>query len=175
MKIIDVERRRILSLGTAASLFALLSPPGVMAQSASDVTSSNKQKVEAALSAWSNGTGSVLGVLSEDIKWTVTGNSLISGTTVGKNELNEKINGPFGARFAHSTDKFRPVAIKGVYADGDMVIAYFEGRGIANDGKPYINNYAWFLKMKDGLVVEGTAFFDSIAFNDLWRRVPGGD
>jgi hypothetical protein len=131
--------------------------------------------VAAALAAWSKGTGSVLAVLSEDIKWTVVGNSLISGTTVGKDQLNRKINGPFGARFAHSADKFRPVAIKGIYGEGDMVIACFQGRGLANDGKPYTNDYAWFLRMKDGLAVEGTAFFDSIAFNDLWTRVPAGD
>jgi len=171
MNMIDKGRRNVLSVGAAATLFALFCAPQAIAQSSPDVTASNKQKVEAALTAWSNGTGSVLEVLADDIRWTVIGNSLISGTTVGKDELNEKINGPFGARFAQSTDKFHPVAIRGIYGDGDTVIAYFEGRGIANDGKPYENNYAWFLKMKDGVAVEGTAFFDSIAFNNLWTRV----
>ena len=33
------------------------------------------------------------------------------------------------------------------------------------------NSYAWFLVMRDGRVVEGTAFFDTSAFNDLWSRV----
>ncbi|WP_213769059.1 nuclear transport factor 2 family protein [Caballeronia sp. dw_19] len=171
MKMIEKGRRIALSLGVAAILFTLFSVPQAMAQSGSDVTASNKQKVEAALTAWSNG-GNVLSVLSDDIKWTIFGNSLIAGTTVGKNELNAKINVPFGARFAHSTEKFRPIEVKGIYGEGDMVIAQFAGRGIANDGKPYVNNYAWFLKMKDGLVIEGTAFFDSVAFNDLWTRVP---
>jgi len=174
MNELDTNRRSVLSAGAAATLFALFCAPKATAQSDSDTVALNKRNVEAALTAWSNGTGSVLTVLSEDIKWNVVGNSLISGTTVGKNELNEKINRPFGARFAKSTDKFRPVSIKGIYGDGDMVIACFQGRGVANDGKPYVNNYAWFLKMKDGLVVEGTAFFDSIAFNDLWTRVHVG-
>lgn len=174
MNMIVKGRRTTLSIGAAAALFALFSTPSAMAYSGSDATASNKQKVEAALTAWSNG-GSVLGVLSEGIKWTVLGDSLIAGTTVGMNELNAKINVPFGARFAHSTEKFRPVEIKGIYGDGDMVIAQFVGRGIANDGTPYINNYAWFLKMKDGLVIEGTAFFDAVRFNDLWTRVPVGN
>jgi uncharacterized protein len=26
--------------------------------------------------------------------------------------------------------------------------------------------------MRDGQVVDGTAFYDSISFNDLWTRVP---
>jgi hypothetical protein len=30
------------------------------------------------------------------------------------------------------------------------------------------------LQMRDGRVVGGTAFYDSIAFNDLWTRVPVG-
>lgn len=175
MNMIDTGRRSAMSVGLGTALFALVSVPQAMAQSGSDATASNKQKVEAALIAWSSRKGSLLSVLSDDIKWTVLGNSLIAGTTVGKNELNEKINSPFRARFAASTDKFRPVAIEGIYGDGDMVVAYFQGQGIANDGKPYVNSYAWFLKMRDGLAVEGTAFFDSVAFNDLWTRVPVGN
>jgi ketosteroid isomerase-like protein len=27
------------------------------------------------------------------------------------------------------------------------------------------------MRMRDGKVVDGTAFFDSISFNDLWTRV----
>jgi ketosteroid isomerase-like protein len=30
---------------------------------------------------------------------------------------------------------------------------------------------AWFMKMHDGKVIDGTAFYDSISFNDLWNRV----
>ncbi|GBR09732.1 nuclear transport factor 2-like protein [Gluconobacter frateurii] len=52
-----------------------------------------------------------------------------------------------------------------------MVIVHFDGHGIANDGKPYDNSYAWFLTMRGGRVIAGTAFFDRIAFNDLWTRV----
>ncbi len=47
----------------------------------------------------------------------------------------------------------------------------WDGRGIALDGEPYQNSYAWFMKMRDGKVIDGTAFYDSISFNDLWTRV----
>lgn len=43
--------------------------------------------------------------------------------------------------------------------------------GTANDGKPYENSYAWFMKMRDGKVVDGTAFYDSISFDEFWSRV----
>jgi uncharacterized protein len=28
------------------------------------------------------------------------------------------------------------------------------------------------MRMRDDQVIDGTAFYDSIAFNDLWTRVP---
>jgi ketosteroid isomerase-like protein len=51
------------------------------------------------------------------------------------------------------------------------VIVVWDGRGIANDGQPYENSYAWIMKLAEGLVVDGTAFYDSISFNGLWERV----
>jgi hypothetical protein len=51
------------------------------------------------------------------------------------------------------------------------VIVLWDGRGVANDGQPYENSYAWFMRMHDGRVVDGTAFYDSISFNDLRNRV----
>jgi uncharacterized protein len=47
----------------------------------------------------------------------------------------------------------------------------WDGRGIAIDGQPYQNSYAWIMKLADGKVIDGTAFFDSISFNDLRARV----
>ena len=46
-----------------------------------------------------------------------------------------------------------------------------DGSARGSDGRPYENTYAWFMRMRDGLVVDGTAFYDSISFNDLWTRV----
>jgi len=54
------------------------------------------------------------------------------------------------------------------------VIVLWDGRGSANDGVPYENSYAWFLTLRDGLVVDAVAFFDSIAFDELWSRVEPG-
>jgi ketosteroid isomerase-like protein len=62
-------------------------------------------------------------------------------------------------------------AIRNIYVDGDTVIVFFDANGTARDGKPYANTYAWFLDVRDGKVVKAHAFFDSVAFNDLWRRV----
>jgi uncharacterized protein len=66
---------------------------------------------------------------------------------------------------------FRPSAIRSVHADGDTVIVCWDGRGTANDGQAYENSYAWFMKLRDGEIIDGTAFYESISFNDLWTRV----
>jgi len=63
-------------------------------------------------------------------------------------------------------------AIRNIYADGNTVVVFFDASGTARDGKPYANTYAWFLELNDGKITEASAFFDSIAFNDLWNRVP---
>jgi uncharacterized membrane protein YozB (DUF420 family) len=68
-----------------------------------------------------------------------------------------------------------PVAMRGVYADGDTVVVLWDGEGTRRDGKPYKNTYAWFMRFDEGLVVEATAFFDSIAFNELWSEVSPTD
>jgi len=137
------------------------------------MTAKNKATVEAILTDWMGGDGGALQrLLDDDIVWTITGNSLASGTTHGRAELNAKVLTPFGARFNHSHDRFRPRKIYGVYAEGDTVIAHLDAAGTANDGKPYENSYVWILTMRDGKAIRATAFFDSIAFDELWRRVP---
>jgi hypothetical protein len=44
-------------------------------------------------------------------------------------------------------------------------------RGIATDGQPYENTYAFFMQMRDGKVIDVTALTDSISLNDLLERV----
>jgi hypothetical protein len=61
--------------------------------------------------------------------------------------------------------------IRDIYAEGDTVIVFFDASGMARDGRPYANTYAWLLDLKNGKVVKASAFFDSIVFNDFWQRV----
>src|ERR671924_207952 len=102
--------------------------------------------------------------------WTPTeGRSVVAGDDANRQEFIDRVLAPFGARFAEG-ERFRPVRIHALCADGDTVIARWDGHGVANDGIPYDNSYAWFMTLRDGLVVDGTAYFDSIAFDELWRR-----
>jgi uncharacterized protein len=132
----------------------------------------NRERTEKAFRDWQEGIGYITDLLADDLRWTIVGRSRSSGTYEGKEAFVDEVLGPFGARFSQP---FRPVAVRGVYADGDTVVVLWDGEGTRLDGKPYENTYAWFMRFKDGLVVEATAFFDSIAFNELWTEVAPAD
>jgi uncharacterized protein len=57
---------------------------------------------------------------------------------------------PFARRFSHGHPS-RPVTIRGRHAE---------------------NTYAWIMTLEDRLIVNGTASYGSIAFNELWRITP---
>jgi ketosteroid isomerase-like protein len=133
-------------------------------------TEANRQTIRRAFEAWQHGTGAITDVFALEMVWRIEGHSLASGEYDNKQQFIDEVLTPFGARFTAS-DPFRPSAIRSVHADGDTVIVLWDGRGIANDGQPYENSYAWFMRMLDGKVIDGTAFYDSISFNDLWTRV----
>jgi uncharacterized protein len=133
-------------------------------------TESNRQTIRAAFEAWRDGSGGLLDLFAPEMVWRIEGYSVVAKGYGDKQQFIGEVLGPFGARFQFG-EPFRPVRIRAIHADADTVIVLWDGRGIANDGQPYENSYAWFMRMRDGNVVEGTAFFDSIALNDLWSRV----
>lgn len=162
--------RRIFSaaLGVAATILAL---SGLEAraspQTLTETERRNKAAVEAGFEAWAAGTGSPYDLLAEDARWTIEGYSLASKTYPSREAFLREVIRPFNARMKQP---LKP-AIRNVYADGDTVIVFFDARGIARDGEPYANTYAWFLDMRDNRIVRASAFFDSIAFNEFWTRV----
>jgi uncharacterized protein len=137
-------------------------------------TETNREIIRQAFEAWRQGTSPITDVFAPGMVWRIEGHSAAAREYRGTQQFVDEVLAPFGARFAGG-EPFRPVIIRGVYADGDTVVVIWDGRGIANDGRPYENSYAWIMKLDNGKVVDGTAFFDSISFNDLWSRVqPGG-
>ncbi len=137
---------------------------------ASNHTEANRQTIQRAFDTWLERTGGITDVFAPEMVWRIEGHSLASKEYESKQQFIDEVLTPFGARFATS-DPFRPVTIRSVYADCDSVIVLWDGRGVANDGQPYENSYVWIMKMRDGSVIDGTAFYDSISFNELWTRV----
>ena len=138
-----------------------------MSNEHSETETRNLELVQVGFERWKEGTGSVYDLLAPTAQWTIVGNSVRSKVYRSKQEFLDEVIRPFNARMA------RPLvpAVRGLYADGDMVIALFDASGTARDGKPYTNTYSWYLHMRDGQIVEATAFFDSVEFNDFWTRI----
>jgi ketosteroid isomerase-like protein len=133
-------------------------------------TERNRRTVTEAFEAWTAGTAPITDLFAADMVWRVEGFSAVSREYADTRSFVDEVLTPFGARFAKG-ERFRPVRVRSIHADGDTVIVVWDGHGVSNDGQPYDNSYAWIMRMRDGLVVDGTAFFDSISFNDLWSRV----
>ncbi|MGE0217373.1 nuclear transport factor 2 family protein [Mycolicibacterium sp.] len=134
-----------------------------------DTTESrNVATVSAGFEAWRSGTGSPYDHLSDDATWQIVGNCAAARTYTGKEDFLARVIRPFNARMAQ---RLVPT-IRQIFADGDTVIVLFDAEGVARDGIGYRNTYAWFLTLAGDRIVAATAFFDSIAFDDLWRRVP---
>lgn len=128
----------------------------------------NRELVAKGFEAWTNGTGSPYDLLAEDASWTITGNSAAAKTYPSKKAFMSEVIRPFNARMR---TRLVPTVRK-LYAEGDTVIAFFDAKGTARDGQTYANTYAWILELRDGKIIRANAFFDSIAFDDFWRRVP---
>jgi ketosteroid isomerase-like protein len=127
-------------------------------------TEADRQAILKAFDAWREGTGGITELFAPDMTWRIEGHSLASKEYESKQQFIDEVLASF-------TEPFRPVKIRSVYADGDCVIVLWDGRGVANDGQPYENSCVWVMKMRGGEVIDGTAFYDSISFNDLWTRV----
>ncbi|MFV3131945.1 nuclear transport factor 2 family protein [Niveispirillum sp. KHB5.9] len=127
----------------------------------------NRALAAAGLRAWAEGTGSPFDLLTDGARWTITGNSLVAKTYPSKDAFISEVIAPLNARMR---ERLVP-RIRHLYAEGDTVVALFDARGVALDGKPYADSHAWILRFKDGRIVEAHAFFDAVAFDDLWMRV----
>ncbi|WP_342051371.1 MULTISPECIES: nuclear transport factor 2 family protein [unclassified Cupriavidus] len=140
--------------------------------SATDTSSAvdrNKQIVAEAFDRWaSGGTGFFDELLASDVVWTIKGSSPSAGTFRGRDAFIEKAVRPFQSRLSTPV---RPVR-KQVWADGEHVIVYWDGEGMARDGTAYRNSYAWIFRMQGGKAAEVTAFLDLTPYDEVLRRIP---
>ena len=147
----------------AASVAILALTASAEAQTAAE----NKKAVEAKFGAWKAGTGNPFELLADEASWTIEGNSIASKTYPTKEDFLREVIRPFNARMSVG---IKPT-VKSITAEADRVIIHFDAWGTASDGQSYVNTYAWFFQMNSGRVIRASAFFDAIAFNDLWTRV----
>jgi uncharacterized protein len=162
----DFRWARTACVGIAAVIL-MMTTGGATMQKTPNKEESNRELIARSFEAWRAGTGGPYDLLTPDASWTITGRSLAAKTYPTREAFMSEVIRPFNARMR---SRLVP-AVRQLYADGDTVVAFFDASGTAHDGRPYDNTYAWILEIKDGQIVRAHAFFDSIAFDDLWRRV----
>ena len=127
----------------------------------------NKKIVQAAFDRWAKGDGDVFQLLSDDVRWTITGTSVLAGTYTSRAQFLEAIR-PIGARLS---SPIRPT-VQSIVAEDDVVVVVWRGQATALDGQPYDNEYSWHMRLRDGAIVEVFAFLDTPTLDDLLERVP---
>jgi uncharacterized protein len=128
----------------------------------------NKKLIQEGFDRWASNQGSFFDLLSDDIEWTITRTSPISKTYTSRKQFLDEVIAPLSARLSKQiTPK-----VRALYADGDTVIALWDGTAIAKDGKPYNNTYSWYMTLKNDRVVKAIAFFDTLELADIWERIP---
>ncbi|HET6977135.1 MAG TPA: nuclear transport factor 2 family protein [Pyrinomonadaceae bacterium] len=133
-----------------------------------DVAEKNRRAIQDSFDNWRRGANKgVYDLLASDVKWTIVGKSVVAGTYHSRRDFMDQVVIPFNSRLS------TPLVptVRGLYTDGDMVIVLWDGAALARDGKSYENTYSWYLKMRDGKIVNATSMEDPIAFNELWKGV----
>jgi ketosteroid isomerase-like protein len=128
---------------------------------------SNKALVQASFDRWINGTGSPFELLVPETEWTIVGSSPLSRTYKNRQDFLDTVIGPFNARMK------TPLVptVRGIYADGGMVIVLFDAAATTKDDQPYHNTYKWYFLMREGKAINVIAFFDTREFDEFWNRV----
>ena len=100
----------------------------------------------------------LLDSLADDVEWTIIGNTALSGTSRGKQEVIDKLLKPIRARLADGPIVFQPERF---IAEGEYVVMQAEGRATALSGKPYNNTYCIVCRIVDGKVKEMVDYIDT--------------
>lgn len=167
---------RVSRIAFASLVMTMIAVPSAIAAQPEDTSmvtrheteqARNKALVSASFERWRAGTGSPFELLDDDAPWTIVGRSAAAGTYADREAFMAAVIRPFNARMKVG---LKP-SIRNIYAEGSTVIVLFDGHAEARDGRPYENTYAWFLDLRNDRIVNATAFFDSIEFDDFWHRV----
>ena len=127
----------------------------------------NKEIIKEGFAKWASGTGNFFDLLADDMHWTITGSTSLSKTYTSKKQFLDEVIDPLNERLL----KRIVPHVNAVYADGDVVVAIWDGVATAIDGKPYNAIYCWNMKMTGGKIINVVAFLDGIEFQDIMNRL----
>ena len=122
-------------------------------------TVANKQLLQDIYAEISRGNPQLLlDSLADDVRWTIIGSTVLSGTSSGKQEVIDKLLKPLRARLADGPIVFEPNRF---IAEGEYVVMQAKGRATARSGKPYNNIYCIVARIVDGKIKEMIDYVDT--------------
>jgi uncharacterized protein len=113
--------------------------------------------------------GVFLGALSDDLVWTATGASPVSGTFRGKPSYVDNVWRPLDDHLA----RWPRAEVLRILADGEWAVGEFHGvGGLGRNGADYPLQYCWVIRVVDDLVHEVVGYHDQVEVNELFADQP---
>jgi ketosteroid isomerase-like protein len=106
--------------------------------------------------------------LTDDAKWTVTGQYSWSRTFGGKQSILNDLHGHVRSLLA---ERARTVAHRFI-ADGDHVVVEAKGDNVTKDGVRYDNDYCLVFRLEDGKIKEIREYCDSVLTEKALGQFP---
>jgi ketosteroid isomerase-like protein len=130
-------------------------------------TAANVEAMRAAFAGLQNGEqGPFFGLISDDVVWTVIGTTPVSGTVHGKAAFAERVGRPLQERLAEPIRS----SPRQILADGDHVVALWDGTSTMRNGEPYQQSYCWVFRFAGGAIVEATTYWDTDLVNRVFQQ-----
>lgn len=107
-----------------------------------------------------------LGAMSDDLKFTLIGNTKFSGIFNGKQEFIAKVLAPLGAALEGGLT----ITPDNLIADGEFVAMQSRGNSTAKNGKSYNNTYCHVFRITNGKIREVTEYLDTELVNSVFGK-----
>ena len=109
--------------------------------------------------------GVFLDALADDLVWTATGHSPVSGIFRSKQSYVDNVWRPLDA---HLTT-WPKAAVARILADGEWAVIEFRGvGGVGRNGTDYTLDYCWVVRVVDGRIREVVGYYDQVKVNELF-------
>lgn len=106
-------------------------------------------------------------VLRDDTVWTIEGSGRYAKTYTSRDAFMNEVIVPFAQRMKQPV---RPT-VRQILSEGNHIVVVWDGRGVAKDGQPYSNSYAWLFEMDGDKASRVTAFLDLLPYAAVLERV----
>jgi uncharacterized protein len=103
--------------------------------------------------------------LAQNVRWTVSGSTPISGTYTSKTEYLEKVYRPLLARLTGPTR----CRVRKIIAEADTVVVQWHGESPTRSGRPYVQEYCWVIRVEEETIKEVEGYYDTVAVAELFR------